>query len=33
MSGAFGSFILKAEAPTSLWGTEPGFLSQLHGIN
>jgi len=33
MSGAFGGFILSAEAPTSLWGAEPDFLSQLHGIN
>lgn len=33
MSGAFGGFILRVEAPTSLWGGETGFLSQLHGIN
>ena len=29
----FWGFILRAEAPTSLWGAETGFFSQFHGIN
>jgi len=30
---AFEGFILRAEAPTSLWGVATGFFSQFHGIN